>query len=60
MMYDCFKIYFEVAQKPIIMLNFEDEVKLTPANSEFWEGKNFADYLPSKCLISVVNSMNVA
>ena len=60
MTYDCFKIYFEVPQKPIIMLNFEDEVKLTPPNSKFWEGKSFADYLSSKCLISVVNSMNVA
>ena len=60
MMYDCFKIYFEVAQKPIIMLNFEDKVKLTPVISKFWEVKRFADCPPSKCVISVANSMNVA
>ena len=59
-MYDCFKIYFELAQKPIIMLNFENKIKLAPVNSKFWEGTWFPDCLPSNCLISVANLMNVA
>ena len=43
---------FEVAQELIKVLNLEDEVKVTPVDSEFWKGKYFADRPPSERLIN--------
>ena len=43
---------FEVAQELIKALNLEDEVKVTPVDSEFWKGEYFADRPPSERLIN--------
>ena len=43
---------FEVAQELIKVLKLDHEVKLTPVDSEFWEGEYFADRPPSERLIN--------
>ena len=42
---------FEVAQELIKVLNLENDIQVTPVNSEFWKAEYFADRPPSERLI---------
>ena len=43
---------FEVAQELVKVLDIEDEVKITPVDSDYWEEIYFADRPPSERLIN--------
>ena len=43
---------FEVAQEVVKVLGMEDEVKITPVDSDYWKKTYFADRPPSERLIN--------